>query len=153
MCKVKGYSFLLSTFVTSFHAKDTLKLIINNLSSQLLMFIIIYCKSLRDWLGLFLITSKTPFIANPLTNWSISVCVHKMRWCKQMHLINSSLSSKVTMGFVYPALNLSGVLKDASCLNLSRSPIASSSSNVVFTFPLGRSLTDTETESSLLYTM
>ena len=25
-----------------------------------------------------------------------------------MHLINSSLSSKVTMGFVYPALNLSG---------------------------------------------
>ena len=82
MCKVNGYSFLLSAFVTSFYDKDTMKLNIN---------------------------------------------------------------------FVYPALNLSGVLKDASSINLSRSPIASSSSSVFLTFPLGRSLTDTETESSLPY--
>ena len=82
MCKVKGYSFLLSAFVTSFYDKDTMKLNIN---------------------------------------------------------------------FVYPALNLSGVLKDASSINLSRSPIASNSSSVVLTFPPRRSLTETETESSLPY--
>ena len=58
---------------------------------------------------------------------------------------------KLKINFVYPALNLSGVLKDASSINLSRSPIASSSSSVVLTFPPGRSLSDTETESSLPY--
>ena len=53
-----------------------------------------------------------------------------------MHLINSSWSSKATIGFVYPALNLRGVLKEDSCLNFTGSLMASSSSKVVLTFPL-----------------
>ena len=152
MCKIKGYSFLTSALVGSILRKAEIKQAVNNLSSEPLIFIKLkqFVRFVRIAPNHFQETTCFQSFNKLINFWQ---CRQYMAMCKQMHQINSALFSKPTTGFIYPALNLKGVLKEASCLNFTGSLMATSSSNFVLTFPWGRSLTDMDTASSLPFTI